>query len=250
MFVSDSDLKLTYGVDLQIGKYLVDRRVPADNLYWKERHLYIPPMIGYLFIPVYMDLQYRLGISREMLLSEGHLVFVESILHSAAKEEFAMITQEEHVRECLELSRAVSKNEYYLQQLAHYFAGEREKVEYWPGSHLRALNRGDAYLFTLSYFDVSPDTLQAMVKAWRAFIDYYLVQDDLEDLDADYTRGDENSLLESGIHQAADTMKAILRQSYAVLDPVNPVLSNRIDHDISKKKIDATIAAFIKKRNL
>ncbi len=250
MFVSDSDLKLTYGVDLQIGKCLVDRRVPAGNLYWKERHLYIPPMIGYLFIPVYMDLQYRLGIPRDTLLSEEHLAFVESILHSAAKEEFSMITPEEHIRECLELSRAVSKNEPYLQQLTYYFAGNREKVEHWPGNRLQALNRGDAYLFTLSYFDVSPDVLQAMLKAWRAFIDYYLVLDDLEDLDADYTKGDENSLLESGIHRAADSMKAILQQSYAALDPVNPVLSNRIDHEINKTKIDATIAAFIKKRSL
>ncbi len=250
MFVSDSDLKLTYGVDLLIGKCLVDRQVPAGNLYWKERYLYIPPMTGYLFIPVFIDLQYRLGIPRETLLSEQHLAFVESILHSAAREEFSIISPEEHTRECLELSRGVSSNDGYLDELANYFSGNRKEVSYWPGNPLKALNRGDAYLFALSYFDVSPGLLHAMVKAWRAFIDYYLLLDDLEDLDTDYIKGDENSLLECGIHHAAERMKSILQQSYSVLNPVNPILSNRIDHDLHKKKIDAYIEAFIVKRKL
>ncbi len=250
MFVSDSDLKLTYGVDLEIGKTLVDRKVPVDNLYWKERHLYIPPMIGYLFIPVYMDLQYRLGIPKNVLLAEEHLGFVEAILHSAAKEEFSLITPEEHIQECLQLSKTVSKNGSFLQQLSFYFAGQKEKLQEWPGNHLKALNRGDAYLFTLSYFDAPIDVLQNMVSTWRAFIDYYLVLDDLEDLDADYAKGEDNSLLESGIDLAGDTMRAILRESYTTLHPINPVLSNRIDYEINKTKIDATIAAFKKKRSL
>lgn len=250
MFVSDSDLKLTYGVDLEIGKALVDRKVPTDNLYWKERHLYIPPMIGYMFIPVYMDLQFRLGISKDVLLSEKHLAFVEAILHSAAKEEFSLISAEEHITECLQLSKVDSANHAYLEELSLYFSGQREKRTTWPGNRLHALNRGDAYLFTLSYFDVSRDVLLTMIQAWRAFIDYYLVLDDLEDLDTDYTRNEENSLLESGIHNAAETMKIIMKESYAALHSVNPVLSNRIDHDINKSRIDTTIAAFIKKRNL
>lgn len=250
MFVSDDDLKLTYGVDLRIGKYLVDRKVPAGNLYWKDRYLYIPPMTGYLFIPVYMDLQYRLGISREELLSEEHLVFIETVLHSAAKQEFSLITQEEHIKECIEVSRRSGNNESFLQELEYYFSGNRGRLSYWPGNKLQALNRGDAYLFTLCFFDTTPDRRSSMAKAWRSFIDYYLVQDDLEDLEKDYKSGDENSLLEAGIHRAAETMKSILQNSYEQLNPLNPVLGNRIDYEISKTKIDATIETFIKKNAL
>ncbi|MBX3240420.1 MAG: hypothetical protein KIT80_01770 [Chitinophagaceae bacterium] len=250
MFVSDDDLKLTYGVDLQIGKCLVDRKVPVDNLYWKSRYLYIPPMTGYLFIPIYIDLQYRLGIPKEELLSEPHLLFLEAVLHSAAKQEFLQITKEEHIRECIALGKQYGKNHEYLELLANYFSGRKDKVDCWPGSEIQALNRGDAYLFTFSFFDLDIDELRKHMSTWRAFIDYYLILDDFDDLEPDYDKGDENSLLEVGVDRAAPIMKTVLYKSYEVLESVNPVLANRIDWDIHKRKIDAAINAFLKKKGL
>ena len=79
MFTSKDDLKLGYGVDMEIGKFLTDRKVPEDNLYWKNRLLYIIPMPGYLFIPLYMDIQFRLGLPKAELLSEQHLQLLELI---------------------------------------------------------------------------------------------------------------------------------------------------------------------------
>ena len=46
MFTSKDDLKLGYGVDMEIGKFLTDRKVPEENLYWKNTLLYISTMPG------------------------------------------------------------------------------------------------------------------------------------------------------------------------------------------------------------
>ena len=49
MFTSKDDLKLGYGVDMEIGKFLIDRKVPLENLYWKTGYC-----ISYLCRVIYL----------------------------------------------------------------------------------------------------------------------------------------------------------------------------------------------------
>ncbi|HRO47749.1 hypothetical protein [Agriterribacter sp.] len=249
MFTSKDDLKLGYGVDMEIGKFLTDRKVPEGNLYWKKRLLYIVPMPGYLFIPLYMDMQFRLGLPKSELLSEQHLQLLENILHSAAKLESNAINFEEHIAECVALTRPQCKNPSFLQDLVYYFSGEKEKAAVTLGMPYQSLNRADAYLFSLCYFDFDHAVKKRLVAAWYALISYYLIVDDLEDIETDFEQQEENAVLEAGLSdQGAKAIEALIHQSYHVMNTVNPVIANRIDHKRQLVNVKAVIDAFLQKK--
>ena len=101
MFLTKDDLKLSYGVDLIIGKAYVDRKVPNDNLYWKGRTIYVPGASGYIFMPIYADLLRRSSASISFLSSEVYFSINESILHSAALLEHRQIEWATHIEQCI-----------------------------------------------------------------------------------------------------------------------------------------------------
>ncbi len=248
MFTSKDDLKLVYGVDMEIGKFLIDRKVPAENLYWKNRLLYIVPMAGYLFIPQYMDIQYRLGLSKAELLSEQHLQLLEAILHSAAKLESKAIDFEAHIAECIALAEPGCKNPSLLQDLIYYFSGEREKSGVALGTPYRSLNRADAYLFSLCCFDFDSVLKKKLVDAWYALITFYLIIDDLQDIQSDFEQQEENAVIEAGLNEeGAKSIEALIHQSYQVMNEVNPVMANRIDHKRQLMNVKQVIDDFLKK---
>lgn len=250
MFTSKDDLKLGYGVDMEIGKFLIDRKVPIENLYWKNRLLYIIPMPGYLFIPLYMDIQYRLGLSKADLLSEQHLQLVEHILHSAAKLENRQINFKEHVAECIEITKPHCKNPAFLQDLIFYFSGEKDKASVALGTPYKSLTRADAYLFSLCYFEFDDALKQKLVDAWYALIAYYLIVDDLEDIQPDFEQQEENALLEAGLsEEGAKAIEALIHRSYHIMNTVNPVIANRIDHKRQIMNVKGIIDAFLQKKN-
>ncbi len=249
MFTSRDDLKLSYGVDMEIGKFLVDRRVPPDNLYWKNRLLYIIPMPGYLFIPLYMDLQLRLGLPRPELLSEPHLQLMEGILHSAAKLEHKAINFDEHIAECIALTKPCCKNPSFLQDLLYYFSGKKEKAGVALGTPFKSLARADAYLFSLCYFEFNDALKKKLVDAWYALITYYLIVDDLEDIQPDFEQQEENAVLEAGLsEEGANAIEELIHQSYHVMNAINPVIANRIDHKRQLVNVKGIIDAFLQKK--
>jgi hypothetical protein len=248
MFTSKDDLKLGYGVDMEIGKFLIDRKVPAGNLYWKNRLLYIVPMPGYLFIPQYMDIQYRLGLSKAELLSEQHLQLMEAILHSAARLESKEIDFEAHIAECIALAEPVCKNPSLLQDLIYYFSGEKEKSGVALGTPYGSLNRADAYLFSLCCFDFDSALKKKLVDAWYALIVFYLIIDDLQDIQSDFEQQEENAVIEAGLNEeGAKSLEALIHQSYQVMNTVNPVMANRIDHKMQLMNVKQVIDDFLKK---
>jgi hypothetical protein len=250
MFLSHEDLKLSYGVDMEIGKFLVDRRVPPENAYWKKRLLYLNFLPGYIFIPLFADIQFRLGLPKAELMSDHYMNFVESILDSAGRQEFEGISMEDHIHECLELTRTVSRNPEFLQDLIYYFKGEKEKATVKLGTPFPALARADAYLFSLCYFSFDAELKKKLVNAWYALITYFLVVDDMEDIRKDFIKNDENSLLESGLSkEGADKIMAMLDRDYEIMDEINPVLANRIDFTRKTKNVHAIIDSFLKEQS-
>ena len=248
MFTSKDDLKLGYGVDMEIGKFLIDRKVPAGNLYWNNRLLYIVPMPGYLFIPQYMDIQYRLGLSKAELLSEQHLQLMEAILHSAARLESKEIDFEAHIAECVALAEPVCKNPSLLQDLIYYFSGEKEKSGVALGTPYGSLNRADAYLFSLCCFEFDSALKKKLVDAWYALIVFYLIIDDLQDIQSDFEQQEENAVLEAGLNEeGAKSLEVLIHQSYQVMNTVNPVMANRIDHKMQLMNVKQVIDDFLKK---
>lgn len=241
MFTSKDDLKLSYGIDMEIGKFFVDRKIPSDNLYWKDRYLYINPMPGYLFIPAYVDLQFRLGLSKEELLSEAHAQFIEQIMHSVARQEFNKLTLAEHVAECIAITKPVCKNQGFLRELERYFFGENLQNGISFGTSLRALNRVDTYLFTLCFFNFDDGKKKQLIDAWHALMSFYLIMDDLDDIKADLEEKEDNAIVEAGLSDnGAVIIEGFMKQSYTVMNEINPVFANRMDYSwqlIDVKKI-------------
>lgn len=247
MFTSKDDLKLSYGIDMEIGKFFVDRKIPADNLYWKGRYLYITPMPGYLFIPLYADLQLRLGLSKQNILSEEHALFMEKIMHSIAKQEFEKLSMQQHIEECIAITKPVCKNPVLLNELIAYFDGKNIQNGISFGTPLKALNRVDSYLFTLCYFDFDNDLKKKLVDAWHACMTFYLITDDLDDIQKDFEENEDNSIIEAGLNkEGAQLIHNYMKQSYDVMNEVNPVFANRMDYSWQQINVWQTIQDYLK----
>jgi len=68
LFTSVRQLDEEMGVDKRIGRFFVDRKLPQNNSFWKGRLLYVSFGNGFVSIPVYYDILYRIGIPLESLL--------------------------------------------------------------------------------------------------------------------------------------------------------------------------------------
>lgn len=247
MFLSRNELKLTYGIDLEIGQAYVDRPVPEGNLYWKGRKLYITPVSGYLFMPIFADLAMRCGVPRAELLSEQAFTLAEQLLHSAMKLEMGMINWEEHVAEATSLATAQSKNPLLLEDLKQYFSGSAAPSGFAYGTPFPSLNRADTYLFYLVVFDVNRETLGSLLDAWYAMITYFLIMDDLGDIRSDLEKQEENAFIDAGLNESGVArILAMIDDAHDKMLRVNPVMANRIDYKRSTTDVRGIVSSFMK----
>src|SRR5438105_1881051 len=121
MFVSTKQLVATYGVDAEIARFFVDREPPENNLYWYEKLLYLRPAPGYLFIPLIVDLLYRIGIDKAQLLAGNFVDTMEQVGHISALEEINQLSVEEAIEKCAELVKATCKNLPWLSSTIAFF---------------------------------------------------------------------------------------------------------------------------------
>jgi hypothetical protein len=249
MFLSCDDLKLAYGVDMEIGRFYIDQKVPADNTYWKKRHLYIPPVAGYYFMPIFADLAFRAGVSKTALLSEKYITVAESILDSAGRLEQKDINWDEHIIECIHAAESNLENPAFLRDLKYYFGGQKEKASVSLGTPYSSLNRADAYLFSLCTVNFNQEVKEKLVQSWYALMTYFLILDDLADIRDDIRNKDENALLDAGLsEQGAAIISDMIDQSYARMNAINPVMANRIDHKRQNLDIAAIIKSFLQQQ--
>ena len=245
MFLSKDDLKLAFGIDLDIASHYVDRPVPRDNLYWKGRQLYVNTMPGYIFMPVYTDLLRRCGLDKAQLLAGPFIMLAESIMHSAAKQESEKRPMSEHLEECLDLARAASVNPYFLAEISAYFHGQPSVSGLKLGTPFRSLNRADAYLASLCALRFEPEQAPALLEAWYALITFYLITDDLADIRDDLKNKEDNAVLEAGLNEEGiRVIEQMIAGSMDLLERVNPVLANRFDHKLHHTDIRSIIRSF------
>ena len=247
MFLSCDDLKLAYGVDMEIGRFYVDRKVPLNNVYWKKRHLYIPPVPGFFFMPIFSDLAFRAGIEKSSILSEDFIQLAEKILDSAGRLEQKDISWEEHINECIQFAEFKLANKGFLEDLKSYFAGNKEKASVPLGTPYPSLNRADAYLFALCAISFDQDKKAKLVESWYALMTYFLILDDLVDIKDDFKNNEENALIEAGLsEQGAAVITEMINRSYVQMEKINPVMANRIDHKRQSLDVEAIIRSFLK----
>jgi hypothetical protein len=233
MFLSKDDLKLAYGVDMQIGETYVNRKVPQDNLYWKNRKIYVPSAPGYTFMPIFSDLLYRCGADRQQLIGEEFLQLSEAILHSAALLEHKELAWAEHVAEVVNLVAPAVENKKFFEELKAYAENSLplKSPEARLGTEFPSLNRADSYLFSLVAIQSSSFDLDKAIRAWYALMTYFLILDDLADIREDLLNGEENVLIDAGLNDAgAEKIKNMIDESISTMQLVNPVMANRIEH--------------------
>lgn len=233
MFLTKDDLKLSYGVHLTIGAAYVDRKVPKENLYWKNRTIYLPGAPGYIFMPIFTDLLFRAGADHDLLTSEKYFQTCESILHRAALHEHGELSWKEHIREiCSDLEHSVLNKDLY-NRLLEYLYQERpvRNQEVGLGTAFPSLNRADSYLFALATFESNAFDLQKAIDGWYALMTYFLLLDDLADIKEDLVSGQENVLIDAGLNEGGEKIVArMIDQSISIMESINPVMSNRIEH--------------------
>jgi hypothetical protein len=233
MFLSKDDLKLAYGVDMLIGETYVNRPVPQDNLYWKNRKIYVPSAPGYTFMPIFSDLLYRCGADRQQLLGEDFLQVSESILHSAALLEHKQLDWEAHVAEVIALVAPGVIDRKLFEELKAY-AGKSHPLKTGDerlGTSFPSLNRADSYLFSLVIINNPSFDVSKAIRAWYALMTYFLILDDLADIREDLLNGEENVLIDAGLDETgAEKVMEMIDESIATMNLVNPVMANRIEH--------------------
>ena len=229
MFISSDFLEIYYGVDGKIARFFVDREPPADNLYWHAKLLYLRPAPGYLFIPLIVDLLYKLGIDKQQLLSEEFVVTMEQIGHISALEEIKQIANEEAIKKCSELVKETCRNQDWYNNVSDYLNGKEANFFTGLAVPFKALQRGDLFLFALCALQFPKELYEKIAEQWFALISTLLLLDDAEDIQDDKETGDENAFAESGM--TAQGFKKItdwVSKSLQKISALNPAMSHQL----------------------
>jgi hypothetical protein len=229
MFISTSFLEINYGVDGKIAQFFVDREPPADNLYWHEKHLYLRPAPGYLFIPLIVDLLYKLGIDRSQLLSEEFAATMEQVGHISALEETKQISDEEAIKKCGELIKDTCKNKDWYNNLVNYLNGKSSNFFTALSVPFKALQRGDLFLFAVCALQFPKELYEKIAEQWFALISTLLLLDDAEDIKADKATGDKNAFLESGMTaEGFKKVEELANSSLTKIGSLNPAMAMQL----------------------
>lgn len=226
MFVSVDLLHEDMGVDKTIARFFVDRKVPGGNAYWEKRLLYVGRGNGYIFIPVYYDLLFRIGIPVRQLLAEEHIQFMEKILHLAMLAESRQINHTVMLEGIKKMFIGRIKNESLYSELLFYLEQPVIKPKGRLGMITPALNRGDAFLFVLCDLNLSEQEINLAIQYWYALVTTYLLMDDVYDYKHDKLNQEESSIVELGDgHTGFENAMRILDNNCNILDSINRFLS-------------------------
>ena len=222
MVVTKHFLAEKLGLDFEIAGFFADRKVPADNLYWHKRFLYLTFGTGYLFIPVIIDALYKAGVHKATLINEERTARMETALHIVARHETKQLGFEEYINQISAVFQPHVVHQDLFDDLLLYFNGGKPTT-YKLGTVVPALNRADAFLFTFTDLPVDKSTLQTLIAIWYHVAVTVLMLDDLVDLDDDRNKGEENAILELGDNQLAVAQAAtMINSDLEGLETINP----------------------------
>ncbi|MCY7421902.1 MAG: hypothetical protein LH478_09195 [Chitinophagaceae bacterium] len=230
MFISSGFLSIQYGVDDKIAKFFTDREPPPNNLYWKDKLMYLRPEPGWLFIPLIVDLLYKCGIDREQLLSAKFVGLLEDIGHISAMEETQQINHGQAIEACMNLVKNDHTNELYLQHLIDFIKGGTNNPFSAMATPFKALHRGDYFLFALCALQFDAALQTKLIQHWFALISTLLLLDDADDLSDDINNADANAFVESGMQkEGIDRIKELVSSNLKLIGTINRSMAAKLD---------------------
>lgn len=230
MFVSTKQLVRDYGLDENIARFFVDREPPLNNLYWQGKLMYLRPSLpGYLFIPLIVDLLYKIGLDKQSLLSEQFVTAMEHIGHISVLEEIQKISMPQAIEKCAALVKEISANDLWLSSVVNYFKGIEDNLFTKLTTPFKSLHRGDMFLFSLSVLSFSATLFKKIAELWFALISLALLVDDSLDIGSDLETGGENAYIESGLNaRGLKRINELVNHSVETIASVNPVMADEL----------------------
>ncbi len=226
MFISVNYLEQQMGVNKTIARFFVDRQPPANNSFWNERLLYIGFGNGFVSIPVFYDILFRLGMPVEILLNESHIQFMEQLMHFAILQERNEISKSEELLQIRNLLRVRIRDQVYYESLTRYLDQDPLKPLDSFGMDFPALNRADVFLYILCDLPLSEIQWQQAIWYWYALHPSYLIMDDIRDYSSDKENGEENVVVDMGEGpEGFDKAFEMLKKNSSILQEINPVLA-------------------------
>lgn len=235
MFISSFFLTGKYGVDDKIATFFADREPPVNNLYWKGKLLYLRPSPGYLFIPLIVDLFFKLGINKQQLLSEQFVGAMEQIGHICALEETGQISVSDAIKLCSDLVKSSCRNKEWHSHLFDFLNNGNKIFFDRFSTPFKALHRGDVFLFSVCKLEFTNELGEKLAEHWFALISILLLLDDAEDIETDQETGEVNAFLESGLNTAG--VKNILEwvdKSLTKIETINSSMAHQLHEQFTE----------------
>lgn len=236
---------LTLDLDIQprIVDLLCTRRVPENNDYWKKRKTFLSRSPGYLFIPILFDLFLKTNIGEEVV-SESHLILIEEILHSAARQEANQITYLQHHQECQAILSEIGISDTEILQIEHTLVTRPFRL--FPDKY-KSLQRANTYLYSAALF---PTKYNLIFEHWESVMPLFLFLDDLTDLQEDIISHSENCLLDvPTIENNFFALHPLFMESIKPIEKVNKNLYLELNR-LRQEGISATLTGTLFSNNL
>lgn len=226
MFISVEHFEQSMGVHKAIGRFFVDRKPPEKNSFWKGKLLYIGLGNGYVAIPVYYDILYRIGLPMETLLDENHIQFMEQLMHFAILQEKNAITIEDELKEIRALLNGRVQDAAYYETISCYLNQPVLKPLGPFGLPYTSLNRADAFLYILCDLPLNKNQWEQAIRYWYVLHPTYLIIDDIRDYAKDKEGGEENLILDLGDGSSGfEKTFEMFRKNCEILGELNPALA-------------------------
>lgn len=198
MVLTSRILQDRLGIDPAIADYFANERpVPADNLFWKNKRIYISVGFGYLTIPFAFDLMYKCGLPKEQLLEDQHVALMEQGFDRLKRYELNELSLEQFIQECGQILYQKIRQHHLASDLMGLFNGNAPRYFQFETKH-KALARSDFFLFTLVDLDISDEWVHQFLPYWYALARPILLLDDFKDLTEDRRTNEENTIIELG----------------------------------------------------
>jgi hypothetical protein len=226
VFLSVNQFERDMGVHKTIGRFFVDRKPPENNSFWKGKLLYVGFGNGYVSIPVFYDILYRLGIPMEVLLDENHICFMEQLMHFAILQEKNEISIPEELKCIRALLKNRIKDQNYFEWLNRYLDQPVLKPLGPFGLIHPSLNRADVFLYVLCDLPLSEKQWAQAIRYWYALHPSYLIMDDIRDYTKDQEEGEENVVTDlGGGSEGYEKTFEMLRTNGETMKEINPLLA-------------------------
>jgi hypothetical protein len=230
MVITSRILQDRYGISKEIADFFAnDRPVPSNNLFWKNKRIYLSIGFGFLTIPLAFDLMYKRGIPLSELLEDGHVSMMEEGFDKLKRFETKDTDLSAFLKECHQLISGKVKQGHLAEDLFAFFTGKQTNYFQFE-TRYPALARSDFFLMSLVDLSLTDEWVHDFLPYWYSLARPILLLDDFKDFQEDLNSGEENTIIELGANRGAvEQAYALGRKDLALLSTVNSKLATYMD---------------------